>query len=168
MVKVFAILLVLILFSYCQSEKSREKKSVLIVNEIVEQDYERALCSNLRFEIKSFSDELDSLTADSLGIVAIIISMEEIKCSLIMATQPYYDSKRLDGAFFINRRLFVFYIEDSVCDNGIIHFDLLNLPRMEDYPNENNFKPLGSYEPWGRKYKIYGPDSLELVYKGYF
>ncbi len=168
MVKVIAILLVLVLFSNCHSERSRGKNPTLPANINVDQEYDITLCTSLRAEIKSFSDELDSLTSDSFGIVVIVVKMEKTECSLRMVTQPYYDSKLLDGALLLNRRLFVFYIEDSVCSSGIMHFGLLSLPNILDYPDENNFELLGSYEPWGRKYKILCPDSLELVYKGYF
>ena len=61
MVKVFAILLVLILFSYCQSEKSREKKSVLIANKIVELIDSALMNREQASEISSLRKEVKEL-----------------------------------------------------------------------------------------------------------
>lgn len=168
MVKVFSLLFALILFSGCQLEENRDKtKSSVGKQDTTKEKTKATFYSALATEMKSLDAQLDTLTSDSVGIVAVIISRVGEECSLMMGTQPFYNSQRLDGAFFINHRLFAIYVEDSLCSKGLINFDQLQVPELTNFPNENNFEPLGSYEPWGRKYKIHSPDSLELVYTGY-
>ncbi|GEM_PF-5892084 len=165
--KFSSFLLVLIFLYCCQSADQEEKNTLTAVNKSMNEKAKEAISPALYAEMKSLSDQLDTLTSDSMGIIAVVILKKNYECLLIMGTQPFVDHQRLDGAYLLRERLFAFYIEDSICNIGIIYPDKLKNINLQKYRNNQSFKPLGPYEPWGRKYKILGPDSLELVYSGY-
>lgn len=56
--------------------------------------------------------------------------------------------------------------KESECNNGLIDTTLLIKNTPVDFPNEEQI--CTSYDGSGRKYKIHSPDSLELVFEGYY
>ncbi len=124
-------------------------------------------------------------------VIRIWIYEQDGDCYVNMFSDICYDTCSLCGYCFIDSTLIVYdYIKrddnmsflelydlldsvdrhvlfkESECNNGLIDTTLLIRSAPIGFPNEEQI--CGSYDGRGRKYKIHSPDSLELVFEGYY
>lgn len=150
-----------------------------------------AFCPILLNAIKSFihdyTDELDC-------VVSVEIDNDGNNCYVFMSTNMFYISTLFNGYQIVDDKMVVYYFNisndnlsfyellaqqntkdmnnllyESDCANSLVNKNKLNTDFPKSFPDENSDFATGwNYEPRGRKYKIHSPDSLELVFEGYY
>ena len=150
-----------------------------------------AFCPILLNAIKSFiHDDMDELDC----VVSIAIDNDGNNCYVFMSTNMYYFSPLLNGYQIVDNKMVAYYLNisndtiskykllsqqnaedfsnllyESDCSHSLIDNSKLNTGFPKSFPDENSDFATGwFYEPRGRKYLIHSPDSLELVFEGYF
>ena len=144
----------------------------------------------LLHEIMSFISE----SKDCEMIIPIRAERNGDKCHLFMTTEMYYNSHFLVGYQIIDGRMVACYndyldertnhsdyfsryadVEKHMlpivneCLESLIDMSKLKRGYPTEYPNENTEGVMyWDYDPIGRRYIIHSPDSLELVFEGYY
>lgn len=150
-----------------------------------------AFCPILLNAIKSF---IHDYTDDLDYVISIKIDDDESNCYVFMSTNMFYISPLLNGYQVIDDKMVSYYF--NISNDTISFYQLLSIQNAKDFnnllyesdcsdilidknklktdypkffPNENSDFATGwEYEPKGRKYKVHGLDSLELVFEGYY
>ena len=150
-----------------------------------------AFCPMLLYAIKSFindySDDIDR-------VVSIEINNDGNCCFVFLSTNMFYYTQQLYGYQIIDNKMVAYnyniindslsyhhpisqlqlndkkeFLSESDCSNNLINKSKLNTNYPMSFPNEySDFATGWDYEPRGRKYIIHSPDSLELVFEGYY
>lgn len=150
-----------------------------------------AFCSNLLNAIRSFINDYADEYED---VISIEIVNEGNDCFVFMSTNMYYYTHLLFGYQIIDDKMVAYYfnynndtlsfynfvsqintkdkkefLSESECSNCLIDKSKLKTDYPIVFPNEySDFATGWIYEPRGRKYIIHSPDSLELVFEGYY
>lgn len=150
-----------------------------------------AFCPILLNAIKSF---IHDYTDDLDYVVSIEIDNDGSNCYVFMSTNMFYLSSLLIGYQIVDNKMIAYYFNisndtvsfyellsqqntkdfnnllyESDCFDGLIDKNKLNTNFPKSFPDENSDFATGwNYDPVGRKYIIHSPDSLELVFEGYY
>ena len=118
----------------------------------------------------------------------------ENECSIFMSTELWYDTRFIIGYQIIDETMVAYYynyidenmsyydfitaldtkekdelLNENGCLDAMIDKSKLRIDRPKDFLDENSEFSINTYyEPIGRRYIIHSPDSLELVFEGYY
>lgn len=145
------------------------------------------LLEAIRSFIKDYSDEYDS-------VISVEIKNHGRDCFVIISTNMFYYTHLLCGYQIIDDKMIAYnynFINDSIsyyhlvsqlnteekkeflfeseCSKNLIDNTKLKTDFPTSFPNEHSDLATGwNYEPRCRQYRIHSPDSLELVFEGYY
>ena len=148
-----------------------------------------AFCQVLLREIKSFINKNENCV-----VVSLFAEKMENECSIFMSTELWYDTRFIIGYQIIDETMVAYYynyidenmsyydfitaldtkekdelLNENGCLDAMIDKSKLRIDRPKDFLDENSeFAIYTDYEPIGRRYIIHSPDSLELVFEGYY
>lgn len=195
--KIIQISVIALLFVACdvtdRQNKSSEREDLNSNDTIPQHLLDKDTCAfspTLLHEITSFISEFKNCAM----IIPIRAEKKEGKCHLFITTEMYYNSHFLVGYQIICGRMVAYYNDyfdestkhsdyflryadkekhelpiENDCLEGLIDMSKLKRGYPTDYPNENTEGVMyWDYEPIGRRYIIHSPDSLELVFEGYY
>ena len=148
-----------------------------------------AFCQVLLREIKSFINKNENCV-----VVSLFAEKMENECSIFMSTELWYDTRFIIGYQIIDETMVAYYynyidenmsyydfitaldtkekdelLNENGCLDAMIDKSKLRIDRPKDFLDENSEFSINTYyEPIGRRYIIHSPDSLELVFEGYY
>ena len=180
-----------LLFSGCMVKPNKQatittnNNDSIATSKIVEAS---PFCPALQSELKDFILEQHDPFAK---VIRVWIIDRDGECYVDMLSDICYDKHSLCGYYIIDSIMIAYdYIKrddnmsflelyeladsvdrhvlfkESECNNGLIDTTLLIRNAPVDFPNEEQI--CRTYDGKGRKYKINSPDSLELVFEGYY
>lgn len=187
-----SLLIVSVLLLYGCVTKTDKQTSITTNNVDLTNTYQvveaSPFCPALQSELKDYIQKQHDPFAN---VIRIWIVERNGNCYLDMASDICYDTRSLCGYYIMDSIMIAYdyikrdddmsflelyelldsvdrhvFFKESECNNGIIDTTLLIRNAPVDFPNEEQI--CGTYDGRGRKYKIHSPDSLELVFEGYY
>ena len=144
----------------------------------------------LLHEITSFIDKYK----DYGPIIILMAERKQNDCCIFMSTSYFYDTRFIIGYQIIDEKMVAYYynyiqegmsyyefisaldtigkdelLSENGCMDALIDKSKLKTDRPQSFLDENSeFAMYTDYDPVGRRYIIHSPDSLELVFEGYY